>query len=120
MTVEDAAYAKTRRRGTTGTVTRVTGITTNADSGARVPTTVETTVRWMVKEPTQYSRLLRAEAVQQRIGLTSFTMWFPDVSAAFTELSTEDWITFGGKKYEVMTSTLEDTSFIVTANEIAK
>jgi hypothetical protein len=74
----------------------------------------------MVKEHTQYSRLLRAEATQQRVGQVTFVMWLKDVESVFTELQAEDYITFGGKRYDVVTSTVEDTSFVVTATEYSR
>ena len=119
MTRPDAAYAITRRRGITATITRLTGHTADPETGDKTPTTVTTTVRWMFKQPTQYSRLFRAEATQQRVGDTTFVMWLPDVETAFTSLRQEDYITYESKRYEVISSAIEDTAFVVTAREFA-
>ena len=113
----DGAYQITRRRGSTGTVTRVTANTADPETGERTPTEVTTTVRWMFKQHTQYHRLFRAEQTQTRVGDTTFIMWLPDVETAFTTLRQEDYITFGGDRYEVVTSVIEDEAFVVTARK---
>lgn len=112
---EDAAYALTRRRGKTGTITRITGTASDPETGAKTPTESVTTIRWMFKQPTAYSRLLRADATQQRIGETTFIIWLKDVT--FTRVSQSDYITYEGIRYEVLTSTIEDTGLVITANE---
>ena len=115
----DGAYNLTRRRGTTGTITRVTGHTADPETGAQTPTEVTTTIRWMFKQPTNYIRLYRAEATQQRVGDVTFIIWLPDVEATFTELRQEDYITFNSKRYEVVSSSVEDNAFVITAKEFA-
>jgi hypothetical protein len=117
MTRQDGAYNLTRRRGKTATVTRLTGHSSDPETGAQTPTTVTTTVRWMSKDPTQYSRLFRAQQTQTDIGDTTFTMWLPDVSATFTTLTQEDYITYDGVKYEVVSATIEGNGFLVTARK---
>jgi hypothetical protein len=95
----------------------LTAHTANPETGAKTATVVETTVRWMFKQPTQYSRLYRAQQTQTRIGDTTFIMWLPDVEAVFTTLTQEDFITYDGGRYEVVTSGIEDTAFVVTARK---
>lgn len=118
MTIRtDGAYALTRRRGKTATVTRLTGHTADPETGAKTATETTTTVRWMFKQPTQYTRLYRAEATQTRIGDTTFIMWFQDVKNDFTKLEQEDYITYDGDRYEVVSSEVEDNAFVVTARK---
>lgn len=113
----DGAYALTRRRGRPATVTRLTDHTADPKTGEQTPVTVDTAVRWMFKSPTTWSRLYRAEQTQTRIGDTTFVMWVKDVELVFTELTQEDWITYSGAKYEVISSAIEDEAFIVTARK---
>lgn len=117
MARPDGVYALTRRRGSTGVVKRLTGTSANPQTGVRTDTYTDTTVRFMQKGATQFSRLFRAQQTQQRIGDTTFVIWLPDVEAIFTELTTEDQITYGGKTYEVLTSDVEDTALVITARE---
>ena len=120
MTIRtDAAYALTRRRGSTATITRLTGESANPKTGVRTPTTVTTTVRWTHKAPTAWSRLYRAQQTQTPIGDTTFTMWLPDVEATFTKLTQEDYVTMGGDRYEVISCTVEDNALIVTARKFS-
>lgn len=114
----DGAYALTRRRGTTASVTRVTAATANAETGAITQTEVTTTHRWVAKEPTRYGRLYRANATQQDIGDTTFIFWLTDVAANFSKLTQEDYITQGDIRYEVVTSTVEETALVVTCREM--
>ncbi len=111
-------YAATRRRGRSAVVTQQTGNTYDRASGANTPTTVVTTVRWVAKEPTKYSRLIRATASQQRIGDTTFVFWLRDIQAVFTELDTEDFITYLGERYDVVTSEIFETGLVVTATRL--
>lgn len=115
----DGGYALTRRRGRPGVVSRVTATVADPETGEKTETVVSATYRWVVKQPTQYHRLIRAEAVQQRIGDTTFIFWIKDVEADFTTIRQEDWITFDGRRYEVVSSVIEDTAFVVTAKETA-
>lgn len=111
----DPVYSLTRRRGSTAIVLVVTGVATNPETGAKTPTKTDYTVRWAVMGPTQFSRLIRAQASQQEIGTTTFTMYSKDLS--FSSLDQEAYITFGGRRYEVVSSELVDTAFIVTVRE---
>lgn len=114
----DAAYALTRREGSSGVVTRVTGDGSfNPETFEVAPTTTTTTVRWLYKEPTKYSRFVRGQATKQDVGQTTFIMWTKDVD--FTNLDPDDFITQDGVNYQVRTTTIEDkTSFVVTADEV--
>ena len=114
----DGAYELTRRRGEQVTVTRVTSTAPNPLSGLKNATTVDTIVRWAVHMPTEYSRIFRAEATQQRIGASQFIMWTGDLD--FTSLTQDDYITIGDDRYEVISSVIEDTAFIVTANQVKR
>ena len=113
---QDAAYARTRREGSTGTITRVTDTTVDAKTGDQSDTEVVTTVRWLVKEPTQYFRYMRAEAVGEDIGDTTFVAYLPDLN--FTEIDQEAFITFGGLRYEVVTNKTEDNALVITAKRV--
>lgn len=120
VTGPDAAYSYTRRRGKQGSIFRLTATDADPQTGERTETEVETVVRWMVKEVTQYSRMLRAEATQQRVGDVTFVVWLQDVQAVFTSLQTEDYIIFNSVKYNVVSSWIEDTSFVITCIEFGK
>lgn len=113
----DGAYNLTRRRGISATVTRVTGHSADPETGTQTDTEVSTTVRWMFKQPTSYMRLYRADQTQTRVGDTTFIMYLPDVEAVFTELRQEDYITYSGDRYEVVSSEIEDNAFVVTARK---
>ena len=117
----DGAYALTRRRGKSGTVSRLTNSSANPKTGLKSDTVVATTVRWLFKQQTQFSRLYRASMTQQNVGDTTFVMWLPDVesvfSTLFTELRPEDTITYEGSTYSVVSSSIEDNALIVTARE---
>lgn len=115
MTI-DGAYALTRRRGKQATVTRLKLNRAVPETGVRHDLEEETVVRWVAKQPTNYTRLFRAEATQQRVGETMFIFWLPDVERSFTKLRQEDFITYDGARYNVVSSTIEDTAFLVTAN----
>lgn len=117
MIRSDGAYNLTRRRGITATVTRVTAHTADPETGVKTPTECVTTVRWMFKQPTQYMRLYRAEATQQKVGDTTFIMYLPDVEDDFTALRQEDYITYNSTRYEVVSTGIEDNAFVVTARE---
>jgi hypothetical protein len=95
----------------------VTGHSANAQTGTKTETVVTTTVRWVFKQPTQYMRLYRAEQTQTRVGDTTFIMWLPDVESTFTSLTQEDYITYAGERYEVVSSSVEDQAFVVTARK---
>ena len=116
----DAAYAQTRRRGKKGTITQVVSTSANPQTGQQTEQVKNTVVRWMVKDPTSYSRLYRAEATQQDVGDTTFTMWTGDEAVKdLTRLEQEDYITWAdGRRYEVVSTVIEDTSLVVTAKEM--
>lgn len=119
----DAAYALTRREGTPGTVSVFSDAGYDFDEATGEETGGETihAVRFMVKDPTKYSRIIRANAVEGNIGETTFVMWLNDVKAKFTRLDGEDFIMFNDERYDVVTFTLEDrTSVVVTANQVVK
>lgn len=116
----DAAYALTRRKGKPGVITQVLDSSANPETGQQIDTVKETSVRWMVKEPTSYTRIFRAQATQQDVGNTTFIMWSNDVPD-ITRLKQEAYIVFDdGIRYEVISSVIEETSFVVTANEIVQ
>ena len=120
MTRTDAAYQMTRRSSIGVTVNRTTDTTSNPLTGTKTPTIVSTVVQNAVIEPTKYTKLLRAEATGQRIGTTTVIMWTGDLD--FTELTDQDEIviTSNGKKLQVIGSSVEDTTFIVTVQEFSK
>jgi len=107
------AYAITRRRGKLGTVKRLTGTTTDDDNLTRADVTTDTIVRFMYKSNTQYSRLLRATAAQQRVGDVSFIICLKDVT--FTALQSEDKIEYQGQTFQVITSDILDDGLVITA-----
>ena len=116
---QDAIYARTRR-GDRATVVRQRGNRYNKSTGKNTPKTQTVKVRWVAKDPTAYSRLLRATATQQRIGETTFVFWMNDIKKDFTELDAEDCITFDGIQYDVVTSEKFDTGLVVTATELRR
>jgi len=119
----DAAYARTRRDGKKGTVTISSDAGYVFDEKTGLETGGETThnVRFIAKDPTQYSRIIRANAVEGNIGQTTFVMWLPDIKSKFTRLDGEDFITFGGERYDVVSFSIEDkTAVIVTANQVTR
>ena len=112
----DVAYSLTRRKGRRVTVVQVNGITANPETGERTMDTTVTNVRLVVKEPTSYGRLIKAQCAQQDSGETTFIFWSRDVD--FTRLDVEDYIICNMVKHQVVTSSLEDTTLIVTAKEV--
>lgn len=119
MTRADSTYAITRQKGSTGTIRRVTDTTANPQTGKRTDTVVSTTVRWLVGGTISYSRLLRAQATQQRVGDTEFLIYLPDVQSVFTELQAEDQIIQDGRTFEVISSYTKGTALHVMAQELA-
>jgi hypothetical protein len=119
---QDPIYAQTRRmpypsNGVFPTVTRQTGSTYDTTTGENVPTQCVTTVRWMVKEQTKYSMFVRATATTLKVGEVTFTMWLKDIQADFTALDSEDFITFEGVRYDVVSSERYKTGLLITATE---
>jgi hypothetical protein len=119
---QDAYYAATRRmpypsNGIFPTVTVHGGESFNSETGAKTPTENTYTVRWMAKETTSYSMLVRASAAQAKVGEATFIMWLPDIEANFTALDSEDFITFEGVRYDVVSSERFRTGLLVTATE---
>lgn len=113
----DPVYLQTRRLGIRATVVQVTSVSANPETGVRTQTDTLTNVRNVVKEPTAYSRLIRSQATQQDIGSTTFIFWTRDIPS-ITRLEVEDYIVCGGVKYQVVTSSLEYNSLVITAKEI--
>jgi len=119
----DAAYALTRREGKLATVTVSVDAGYTFDPETGVETGGETThsIRWVVKEPTQYKRIIAANAAESNIGDTTFVMWQGDTKNKFTRLDGEDFITFEGERYDVVSYRLEDkTSVVVTAKQVQR
>jgi hypothetical protein len=119
----DAAYAATRREGKQATVTTFSDAGYNFDEETGIETGGETvhTIRFMVKEPTKYKRIIRANAVEGNIGQTTFLMWVTDTKGKFTRLDGEDFITFEGERYDVVSFSIEDkTAVVVTANQVKR
>lgn len=119
---QDAIYAATRRmpypsNGVFPTVTVHSGESFNSETGARTPTENTYTVRWMMKEPTKYSMLVRAAAAQSKVGDVTFVMWWDDIKADFTALDSEDFITYEGVRYDVVSSEKFREGLLVTATE---
>lgn len=111
----DTTYDLTRSRGKPGTVT-IAGEPTTGVDGAKTRTDQVFNVRWTTLQKTQYSRIIAGESVQQRVGTSTFVFWLPDVQANFTQLKEKDWIDFRGQRYNVKTSSVEDTALVVTAD----
>lgn len=115
----DPTYSLTRRRGKKATVTVFSdaGFSFDVETGEQTGGETTYTVRFMVKEDTRYSRIMRANTVESNIGDTTFIMWLRDVKANFTRLDGEDFITFAGLRYDVVTSVIEDTGLVITATQ---
>jgi hypothetical protein len=112
----DVAYSLTRKRGLPATVVRVIGTTANPETGERDMNTETYNIRLVVKEHTSYNRLIKAKMAQLDIGQTMFIFWVRDLP--FTTLNTEDYIIRDGEKFQVVTSSVEGTSFVVTAKQV--
>jgi len=110
---QSPAYAITRRRGKVGTIKRLTGTTTDDDNLTRSDVTTDTVVRNMYKGETRYSRLLRGEATQQRVGDVTFVVYLKDVD--FTSVQTEDKVEYQGQTFEVVSSQIQDDGLVITA-----
>lgn len=114
----DVAYFETRRKGRRTTIVQVGSVTANPETGARVGATTVTNVRLGLKEQTAYHRIVKAQACQQDVGMTTFIFWTRDVPA-ITKLTVEDYIIRDGVKYNVVSSVIEDTALVVMATEQA-
>lgn len=119
---QDAIYAATRRMPYPSNevfpvVTKNTGQTFNSETGAQSDTELNVTVRWMHKEPTRYSRFIRATAANAKVGDVTFVMWMKDIEQDFTALDAEDYITFEGVRYDVVSSERFRQGLLVTATE---
>lgn len=114
--MSDAAYKATRRKGKRATVVRVSSRTVDPLTGVKDDITTVTNIRLVVKEQTSYGRVIKARAAQQDVGSTTFIFWTRDVP--FTRLKVEDYIIMDGVKHQVVSSVVEDTSLVITANEI--
>lgn len=112
----DIAYFETRRKGRRTTIVQVGEVTANPETGERVGATTVTNVRLGLKEQTQYSRIIKAQACQQNVGMTTFIFWTRDIPS-ITRLDVEDYIIRDGVKYNVVSSVVEDTALVVTATE---
>lgn len=115
--MSDTAYNLTRKKGERVTIIQMVTPDTDPKTGLRTPDVDLTNVRLVVVEPTQYSSIMRAQATQQEVGLTTFLFYQPDISP-IRKLTTEDYLIHGGEKYQVVTSRLEDTSLVITANKL--
>lgn len=113
----DVAYQLTRRQGRRAVLVKVTSVDVDYETGERTQNATAINVRRVVRQPIEYSRLIRAQAVQQDIGDTAFIFYSPDVPG-FTRLETEDYIVMDGTKFQVRVTSLEGTSLVVLAKEI--
>lgn len=113
----DGAYALTRRRGVAATVTRLLTTLANPETGDIADTVQTLNFRRVVKQPTAYHRIFRAQATRQDFGETSFIFWLKDVASYFTRLSQDDYITMNGVRYDVIATTVEETALVVMARE---
>lgn len=115
--MSDPAYAQTRREGQRGVITQILDSSANPETGEQTDSKCVTKVRWMVKEPTKYTRIYRAEATQQDIGDTTFIMWSKDkdLRGVTFPLKQESYIDYDGERYEVVSSWTERTSRLITA-----
>ena len=119
----DAAYALVIREGKQGTVTVFSdaGYAFDEETGAETGGETVHTIRFIAKEPTKYSRILRSNVVEGNIGQTTFVMWVNHTKDKFTRLDGEDFITFEGERYDVVSFTVEDkTAVVVTANQVKR
>lgn len=115
----DGTYQQTRKSGKECVVTRLTGNPGfDPKTGVATETDSNTTVRWVTKEPTKYSRIMQAEVTQHDIGDTTFIIYTKDVT--FGRLDPDDYITWptGGTRYEVVSCDVEGTAMLVTAREV--
>jgi hypothetical protein len=113
-------YELTRRRGESGTITRVTDSDVpDRTTGEIVDTTEVISIRRMVRETTRFSRIIRSQAVQTDIGQTSFICWIKDFSNnTAPNLDSEDTVTYDSNVYKVVSTFIEDNAFVITADRV--
>lgn len=111
----ETAYRATRRKGVKVTVVAHVTTSVNGTTGQRTSQTTVHNVRQVVVEPTTYSRTVKAQAAQQNIGPTTFIFWTRDIP--FRSLTQESYCAYDGKKFQVVSSTLEEDGLIITAKE---
>lgn len=113
----DTAYAVTRRSGQPAVVVRNTSTQADAETGERSMQTALTHVRLVVKEPTAYSRIIAAKEANRDVGRTTFIFWTNDIP--FRVLNQEDYVVWNdGTKYQVVSTVVEATGLLVTAEEV--
>lgn len=114
----DAAYALTRRKGRWTTIVQLGATTLDEETGEKKLNTTIRNVRLGVKEQTTYGRILKARAAAQDIGSTCFIFWRPDVRDLPARFPVEAYIVQDGIKYQVVSTVIEDTSYVITAHEV--
>lgn len=112
----DNAYGLTRRKGRRVTVSRFVTSTGDPETLNRVEQRAVTNIRFCIVQPTTYMRLIRAKATAQDVGETTFIFWTKDLD--FDRLTAEDYAIVGGKRYNFVESTVEETGLVATAREI--
>lgn len=110
----DAIYEHTRSRGKPGTVT-VAGETSTGVDGVKTRNDTTHNIRWLVQQKTEYSAIIAAESVKQRVGDVTFVIWLQDVKSQFTQLKTKDWIEQFGQRFDVVSSREQDNALVITA-----
>lgn len=112
----DTAYQITRRYGVALQVFRNIATVADPETGARDMEVEVTSVRLVVKQPTSYGRIIAAREANRDVGDTTFIFWTNDIP--FRVLQQEDYIVLDGVKYQVVSTVVEATSFLVTAREV--
>lgn len=115
----DAAYQMTRRVNTSGTLTQIVDTSADPETGVQIDIQQVTSIRRLVKEKTSHKRWYRANTTQTEIGDTTFIFLQRDAPLLIEgAIQQEDYVTFNGARYEVVSADFEGTAIIITARRM--
>ncbi|WP_428308876.1 hypothetical protein [Lacipirellula sp.] len=110
----DVGYILTRRQGRRVIVSRQVSSVVDPATGERRETR-STLAALAVVEPTSYARKISARECQEEVGPTTILLRARD--CPFDRLTPADAIIVGDQRYNIVTSTLEDSVLRITARE---
>lgn len=114
--MSDAAYELTRRKGQRATVVRLLSSSANEETGERDPIFETRNYRWVVAEPAPVRRVSSPNRAAMDVWESTFLFYARDVN--FVELNAEDYVEFGGRKFQVVTSAVEDSTIVVRTRSV--
>lgn len=116
----DATYSITRKKGRPGVVSVFVSQTANPETLKTEEVRQTVNVRWVVKEPTKYSRLVRAKAAQEDVGDTTFLFWLRDLPADLRShvFGANDYVIYQDRRYDFVQSAIEENGLIATARAV--